>query len=112
MGKRFGRTNLDAEVQASPGIMDDRLLILGEHGALVMLQAGREFHELGRIDLADKFVASPAFANGQVFLRGMTNLYCLGPAGIKLAKHHDVCRAWTSNLSKKRCSASGANPRR
>lgn len=86
-GKKVWEKELDAEVQASPGIMDDRLLILGEHGALMILQAGREFHELGRIDLADKFVASPAFANGQVFLRGMTNLYCLGPAGIKLAKH-------------------------
>jgi hypothetical protein len=103
---------LDTEVQASPGIMGDRLLILGEHGTLVTLQAGREFHELGR-NLADKFVASPAFANGRFPARGMTNLYCLGPAGAKLAKQPmtyaergpQICR-------RKRSSASGANPRR
>jgi hypothetical protein len=41
---------------------------------------------LGRIALADRFVASPAFAGGHVFLRGMTNLYCLGPAAAKSAK--------------------------
>jgi hypothetical protein len=53
---------------------------------MVTLQAGRELHETGRTQLPDKFDASPAFANGHVFLRGVTNLYCLGPAGAKLAK--------------------------
>ena len=51
-----------------------------------MLQAGREFQEIGRIQLPDKFLASPAFASGRIFLRGATNLYCLGPDGDKLAK--------------------------
>jgi hypothetical protein len=74
------------EVQASPGIMDGRLFILGQHGPLLTLQATREFHELGRIELADKFIASPAFADGHVILRGSTNLYCLGPTPAKLAK--------------------------
>jgi hypothetical protein len=73
-------------VQASPGIVGDRLLVLGENGALVMLLAGREFHLIGRSQLPDKFLASPAFANGHVFLRGATNLFCLGPAAAKLAK--------------------------
>jgi outer membrane protein assembly factor BamB len=85
-GKKIWEKQLDIEVQASPGIMDDRLLILGEHGPLVTLQAAGEFRELGRIEVADKFVASPALANGHVFLRGMTNLYCLGPSAAKLAK--------------------------
>ncbi len=85
-GKKFWETNLDTEVQASPGMMGDRLFILGEYGALVTLQAGREFHDMGRTQLPDKFDASPAFANGHVFLRGVTNLYCLGPAVARLAK--------------------------
>ena len=85
-GKKIWETNLDTEVQASPGILGDRLFILGEHGALVTLQAGRELHEMGRTQLPDKFDASPAFANGHVFLRGVTNLYCLGAADAKLAK--------------------------
>jgi outer membrane protein assembly factor BamB len=85
-GKKIWEKPLDMEVQSSPGIMGDRLFTLGEHGPLVMLQAGREFLEMGRIELADKFVASPAFANGHVFLRGMTNLYCLGPTAAKLAQ--------------------------
>jgi outer membrane protein assembly factor BamB len=84
-GKKIWEKELNIEVQASPGIMDGWLFILGEHGPLVTLQAAREFHELGRIELADKFVASPAFANGHIFVRGVTNLYCLGPDVAKLA---------------------------
>jgi outer membrane protein assembly factor BamB len=85
-GKKIWEKELETDVQASPGIMDGRLFILGEHGPLVTLQAGREFREMGRIPLPDKFVASPAFAGGHVFLRGMTNLYCLGPAASGLAQ--------------------------
>ena len=85
-GRKIWDTNLDTEVQASPGLLGNRLFILGEHGALVTLQAGRELREKGRTQLPDKFDASPAFANGRVFLRGVTNLYCLGPAAAKLAK--------------------------
>jgi len=85
-GKKIWETNLDTEVQASPGLLGGRLIILGEYGALVTLQAGRELHEMGRTQLPDKFDASPAFANGHVFVRGVTNLYCLGPEDAKLAK--------------------------
>jgi outer membrane protein assembly factor BamB len=85
-GKKVWEKQLDMEVQASPGLMGGRLFVLGEHGPLAMLQAGRKPDDLGRIALADRFVASPAFAGGHVFLRGMTNLYCLGPAAAKSAK--------------------------
>jgi outer membrane protein assembly factor BamB len=79
-GKKVWDKNLDTETQASPGIAGDRLFVLGTGGTLVQLAAGREFHEIGRCQIRDKFFASPAFVGGQIFLRGMTNLYCLGPA--------------------------------
>ncbi len=76
-GTRIWQKNLQLGVSASPSIVGHRLFILGEKGELVTLQAGREFRELARNQLPDKFVASPAFANGRIFLRGMTNLYGL-----------------------------------
>ncbi len=85
-GKRIWEKNLDADVQASPGIVGDRLFILGENGVLVVLRAGREFQEMGRSQLPDKFLASPAFAGGHLFLRGATNLFCLGPDGANQVK--------------------------
>ena len=80
-GTRLWQHDLELSVQASPAIVGDRLFVLGEAGAAVVLSAGREFRELARSELADKFLASPAFAQGRVFLRGETNLYCLGPTG-------------------------------
>jgi outer membrane protein assembly factor BamB len=85
-GKKIWETNLDTEVQASPGIIGDNLIVLGQTGTLVTLQAGRDCHETSRIQIPDKFVASPAFADGHIFLRGMTNLYCLGPVANALKK--------------------------
>jgi outer membrane protein assembly factor BamB len=85
-GKKIWEKSLDLEVQASPSLMNGRLLILGQRGPLVLLQAARTYAELGRIELTDKFVASPAFANGHVFLRGLTNLYCLGPTATEAKK--------------------------
>jgi outer membrane protein assembly factor BamB len=77
-GKKIWEKDLETQVQASPAIMGGRLFILGQNGSLVIMEAAREFHEVGRIPLPDKFTASPAFAGGRVFVRGMTNLYSLG----------------------------------
>jgi outer membrane protein assembly factor BamB len=85
-GKQNWETNLDTEVQASPGIAGDRLFVLTKDGSLVMLRAARELQELGRSQLPDKFLATPAFAGGRIFLRGATNLFCLGPADNQPAK--------------------------
>ncbi len=85
-GKKIWDKFVDVDVEASPGIVGGQLFIVGQNGLLVMLRAGREFQEIGRCQLPDKFLASPAFAGGHVFLRGATNLYCLGPDGAKPAK--------------------------
>jgi outer membrane protein assembly factor BamB len=85
-GKQNWETDLGTEVDASPGIVGDRVVVLALNGTLVMFRAARELQKIGRMELPDKFFASPAFAGGRVFLRGATNLFCLGPADQKLAK--------------------------
>lgn len=76
-GKLVWQKSLELEVQSSPAIAGKRLFILSTKGDLVALEAGREFKELGRTKLEDQFHASPAFADGRMFLRGATNLWCL-----------------------------------
>lgn len=87
-GKKVWEHDLNLETQASPAIAGGNLVVLGKNGTLVTMHASREFQETGRIQLQDKFVASPAFAGGHFFLRGMSNLYCLGPEGFKMAEKH------------------------
>ena len=43
-----------------------------------VIEAGREFKELGKGMLNDKFYASPAFIGSHLYLRGNASLYCIG----------------------------------
>jgi len=80
-GKKIWEKDFEMEVQSSPAIVGERLLALGTKGVAVVVEAGREFKEVGRSELPDEFYASPAFASGRMYLRGATNLWCLSAEG-------------------------------
>ena len=77
-GKQIWQKDLELEVQSSPAIAGNRLFVLSTKGDAVLAEAGREFKELGRAKFEDTFHASPAFGGGRMYLRGATNLWCLG----------------------------------
>ncbi len=77
-GKKVWEHDLEMETQASPAIVANRMILLGTKGDVVVCEAGREFKELSRTKLDDAFFASPAFANGRVYLRGNKNMWCFG----------------------------------
>ena len=77
-GKMIWEKDLELEVQSSPALAGNQLLVLGTKGDLISIEAGREFKELSRIKLEDAFHASPAFAGSRLILRGATSLWCLG----------------------------------
>jgi len=77
-GKKVWEKDFEMEVQSSPAIVGSRLFVVGTKGVAVVVEAGREFQEIARSQLADQFLASPAFADGRMYLRGETNLWCLG----------------------------------
>ena len=78
-GKKVWEHDFEMEVQSSPGIVGNRLFVIGTKGVAVVVEAGRQFKEIVRSEFPDKFLASPAFAGGRMFLRGTTNLWCIGP---------------------------------
>lgn len=64
---------------ASPVAVRDRLLFLMEDGLTVVLEPGRTFKVAGRNQLPKgDFRASPAIADGRLFLRSQSQLYCFG----------------------------------
>jgi outer membrane protein assembly factor BamB len=85
-GNKIWEHNFDLQVESSPALAGDRLLIVGNRGEALVVTAAPEFKEFARVQLPDRFRASPALANGRVFLRGATNLFCLGPANVAAAK--------------------------
>jgi outer membrane protein assembly factor BamB len=67
-----------SDVTASPVLVGDRILLVSEKGEVAAVKAGAEFEELARAPLGEKVYASPAVADGRVFIRGEKHLFCFG----------------------------------
>lgn len=77
-GKKLWEHDFEFECHASPTIAGGRVYFIGQKGMAVAVEAGRQFKEVFRTDMGDEFHASPAIAQDQIVLRGVTNIYCLG----------------------------------
>ncbi|MCZ7644103.1 MAG: PQQ-like beta-propeller repeat protein [Planctomycetota bacterium] len=53
------------------------LVFASEHGKTFVLEPGKEFKEVSRNDL-EPTKATPVFEGNKIYLRGKSNLYCLG----------------------------------
>jgi outer membrane protein assembly factor BamB len=53
---------------------------LSDDGVTRVVKPGPEYHLVAQNELGDKFFASPAISQGQIFLRGENHLFCIGPA--------------------------------
>jgi outer membrane protein assembly factor BamB len=76
-GKKLWEHDFDMECHASPTLAANRLYLFGQKGRAVVVEAGPEFKELFRTEMGDAFHASPAFAQDKMFLRGVTNMFCI-----------------------------------
>jgi outer membrane protein assembly factor BamB len=79
-GKKQWDHDFEMEIHSSPSLAGNRLYLFSEKGTAVVVEAARQFKELFRTEMGDAFHASPAFAEGKIFLRGVTNIWCLGGA--------------------------------
>ncbi|MBK8000775.1 MAG: PQQ-binding-like beta-propeller repeat protein [Verrucomicrobia bacterium] len=63
---------------ASPVYGDRRIYFLSEEGETTVINAGSEFKILAKNALKEKCQASMAISQGQIFIRGEKNVYCIG----------------------------------
>jgi outer membrane protein assembly factor BamB len=68
---------LPSNVFASPVGAAGRIYVLGQDGTAVVLKHGPAFDVLATNKLDDRFDASPALVDGEMYLRGYKNLYCV-----------------------------------
>lgn len=72
-----GRVPIPATFTASPVAFDGKILLTSEDGDTFIVKAGPQ-HEVIRTNSLDEPVyASPALADGKIFIRGEKNLYCI-----------------------------------
>ncbi len=62
---------------ASPGLVGNKLYLLGETGVMYIAEAGSEYKVLAKCELGEKCYASPAFMDGRIYIRSEQNLYCI-----------------------------------
>ena len=79
-GKVNWRKRVGGEFYSSPIWIEGRLYGISKRGQIVVLAAGRKFEELARMELGEKTFATPAIANGSIYLRTQSRLLSLGKA--------------------------------
>ena len=75
-GEEIWTQRLQGSFSASPVIAGENLYIVSEDGVIYVLPASPEPGEPIANQLTDHFLATPAFADGNLFLRGEKKLWC------------------------------------
>jgi outer membrane protein assembly factor BamB len=73
-----GRIPIPATFTASPVAFEGKILLTSEDGDTFIVKAGPKHEILGTNSLGEAVYASPAVADGRIFIRGEKNLYCIG----------------------------------
>ena len=73
-----GRVPIPATFTASPVAFGGNILLTSEDGDTFMVKAGAKHEILGSNSVGEPVYASPAIADGLIFIRGEKNLYCIG----------------------------------
>jgi outer membrane protein assembly factor BamB len=81
-GKKLWEKDLETYSQASPSLVGDCLYLLSETGSMFILEAAADFRQIARCEVGEPCFASPAFADGRIYIRGTENLYCIAAAPV------------------------------
>src|SRR5258706_3376144 len=65
---------------ASPVAADDKIFTMSLNGKLAVLKAGPEWEILSVSDLGEECWATPAIADGRLYVRTVSAIYCFGTA--------------------------------
>jgi len=64
---------------ASPVAGDGMIYLANSEGKVTVLKADPQWHVLASNDLKDSIAASPTIADGAIFIRTQSRLYCFRP---------------------------------
>lgn len=67
-----------AEVSASMVMVDGKIYVINEKGTVFVYAAAKEFNLLGKNELGETVFATPAVADGRMYVRGAKTLFCIG----------------------------------
>ena len=71
------KTALPGSGSSSPIALDGKIYVTGENGYIVVLRQSGELDVLGKNDMGESCIATPAIADGRLYVRTLTKLYCI-----------------------------------
>lgn len=77
-GERVWQERMGGVYSATPVAADGKVYFFSENGEALVLEAGREPNVLARNKLSEHIIASPAIADGKLFVRSDTSLIAIG----------------------------------
>jgi outer membrane protein assembly factor BamB len=73
---KYDRLPAAGEYYSSPVAGDGKLYVVNAQGVLTVLRAGRDWKVLSRSNFGEAVYATPAIADGRIYLRTSGHLYC------------------------------------
>ncbi len=77
-GEKYWEHEFDNGFYASPILVGDLIYLIDREGITHIYKASKEFELISEPNLGEGVVSSPAFADGQIFVRTEEHLYCIG----------------------------------
>jgi outer membrane protein assembly factor BamB len=84
-GETVWSERLGGKVSASPIVVDGKIVAINEDGTVYVFSAAPSFKLLAKNQIGEPVMATPAVADGRLFIRGDTHLFCIGRASEKRA---------------------------
>jgi len=81
-GKQLWQEQLSrSKHHASAVVADGRVYFISDDGMTFVVKAGEEYELLAKNKLGEEVYASPAFSDGDIFIRGAKHLWCFSANG-------------------------------
>jgi outer membrane protein assembly factor BamB len=77
-GKAKWEHEFDEGFSSSPVLVGDRIYSIDFDGVVHIFGAEAEYKEIAAIEMGESILATPAFMDGRIYIRGGDHLYCIG----------------------------------
>jgi outer membrane protein assembly factor BamB len=85
-GESVWSKRLTGSVYASPVLINGKIYVIGENGAVFVIEAAPTFKLLAKNSVGEPVLATPAVADNRLYIRGTDHLYCISKPVEKHAK--------------------------
>ena len=77
-GEHYWKERVGPHFSASPFEAAGNVYFLSDRGVTTIIRPGPEFSVIAKNELGEDCYASPAVSQGRIYIRGESNLYCIG----------------------------------